>query len=337
MGDLRAQGGFWMSYTRNYTKRIVLSGYVTYPASEDGGSMPVTLEDIAEINVTVMDEDFNQSVLACNAGLGLVGAGITAAKLAQIQSRKESSKAIATTLVKGFYNNSRVELSQSLMDNNSRFTSAQAKLMQYQSQLDDLKSRMDHDYHMIASRYLKTFDEMDKELSQQLEELNGACFRFSRIIKEQQKHHTISVGKSFVFSQEIQPMQIALGIASLKRKALEAIRQCSSMLRNHQILKRRMEDIVTDAPPEKKTWYIPVLLMDTGSEFSAQGKDLEKFPKIQETVRTGLDPIGNSVRIPQAEMPLVETEFLRLVGQDSSDEQEKRQIMQLWQTFRSQR
>jgi hypothetical protein len=326
-----------MSYTREYSQRIVLQGHVNYPASKQGGSMPVTLEDIARINVTVMDEEFNKSVLACNTGLGLVGAGITAAKLAQIKSRKESSKAIAATLVTGFYNNSRVELSQSLMDNNSKYTAAQANLLQYQSQLEDMKSRMDHDYHMIAGRYIKIFTEMDKELTQQLEELNEACFRFSRIIQQQHEHRTSSGGKTYILSQEIQPFQTALGIASLKQKALNVIRQCNKLIKNHQAIQREMEAITTDATLEKKMWYIPVLLMETDTELSYKGKHLGKLPKINEALKKGLVSVKDSVRIPPSDMPLVETEFLRLMEQDQCDEKEKQQIMRFWQNFCSQR
>ena len=113
-----------MSYSRTYRQRIAIpySGYVTCPASDTPQRVPysdVAYEDI-EIDITVDTNPFDREIRGCNNTVnGLTGA-IVATKTAQIAAIHESSRRVGKTIVKGFFDTVRSEISQQIMELSSR-------------------------------------------------------------------------------------------------------------------------------------------------------------------------------------------------------------------------
>ncbi|GAB1375052.1 hypothetical protein MASR1M46_19410 [Bacteroidales bacterium] len=72
-----------MSYRRSFHKRIAIhySGSVSYPASQNGGSVSYSgteYEDV-EVNIDVETTPFDHSIVSCNNTLALTGSVVAEA------------------------------------------------------------------------------------------------------------------------------------------------------------------------------------------------------------------------------------------------------------------
>ena len=97
-----------MSYTRSYSGSIVVSGSVSasYPASENGGTHLVTYSEEVPvtINMYVDTDPFDLSVANTGACVnGLTGA-VTTMQAAQCETIRANAKKISSSLINGFYN-----------------------------------------------------------------------------------------------------------------------------------------------------------------------------------------------------------------------------------------
>lgn len=96
-----------MSYRRSYRERISVhySGSVSYPASQNGGSVSYSgteYEDVA-VNIEVDTSPFDSSVAGCNTSVNLLTGAVVATEAAQIAAVDQNAKKVGSTIVEGFF------------------------------------------------------------------------------------------------------------------------------------------------------------------------------------------------------------------------------------------
>ena len=177
-----------MSYTRKYTKRIAVpySGYTTetfsYPASQSGGTRTVSVhyqgtayEDV-QVNINVDTVPFDAGVANCNSHVDALTGSVVATKTAQVASIREKAKQIGDTVVNGFFNTVRFEISTQIVELQKRVDALLLDMHEKQKKLMALKDQMEKDYHRVTAQYGKIFDDLNKELDNRVHALDQPVF-----------------------------------------------------------------------------------------------------------------------------------------------------------------
>ena len=175
-----------MSYSQSYSETIykVVSRTVSYdyPPSENGGSDSVYVEIEAEIpvdvNIYVDTDPFDSSVEDCGNNVNLLTAAVVATESAEIISKEINSKKVADTIIGGFFNYIRIEISQQIAVLSQNVDAQTMYLKEMMLTCISKKSQMESDFNRIASRYVKIFKDLNNELSNRIFELDKPAFIF---------------------------------------------------------------------------------------------------------------------------------------------------------------
>ena len=87
-----------MSYSRSYTFSV--SGSISYPASEHGGT--VSYHDSVEVNLYVDTSPFDRSVRSCGSEVNALTASVAGAAVQMCNTRKQTARLISQSIVNGF-------------------------------------------------------------------------------------------------------------------------------------------------------------------------------------------------------------------------------------------
>jgi len=225
-----------MSYRRSYSQRIAIhySGSVSYPASQSGGSASYsgTVYEDVNVNIDVDTDSFDRSIANCNSNVNLLTGSVVATEAAQIASIDSNAKKIAGTIIGGFFKTVRSEISQQIMELMNEIDSHLIKLHELAKSCVDKQKLMESDYHNTSSRYLKIFDNLNKELENRIFELNKPAFVFKN---NSNKHADRITGNDMVstvavFGKEGGGLQTKIGASIAKKRALDTINQANVFL-----------------------------------------------------------------------------------------------------------
>lgn len=169
-----------MSYTAKFSDRIsgTVSGSVSYPASQNGGSTSVTLNwsEPVQIVVNVEDDPFQSSVHSCRTQVDMMTASVVATEAAQIASKAQSSKKVGAAIVDGFNGLIQSEISQQMTELEALMP---PKLQELKALVDRclmLRQQMARDFARIGDRYHRLFSDLDTELERRVRNLDQATF-----------------------------------------------------------------------------------------------------------------------------------------------------------------
>ena len=101
-----------MSYSRSFTRTVAVhysgSKSVSYPASQNGGSMSVSYSGTAyedvEVNIHVDTDPFDASEERCNDHVNGLTASVGVMNAAQCAAIAENADKVSQTIIDGFFN-----------------------------------------------------------------------------------------------------------------------------------------------------------------------------------------------------------------------------------------
>lgn len=171
-----------MSYSKHVKKTIAVhySGSVSYPASQNGGSVSYSgtaYEDVI-VNVEVDTTPFDASTRKCGGQVDLLTGSVAATETAQVASIKENSRKIGKTLIDGFFKTVRSEISQQINELKNNVEATLLKLQSDARRCNDMKHQMEVDYNRKCDQYLKIFSDLDRELENRIRNLDQPTFLF---------------------------------------------------------------------------------------------------------------------------------------------------------------
>ena len=257
-----------MSYTRSFTKRIAVhySGTESYPASEHGGSVHysgVAYEDVS-IDIVVDTNDFDHEVVQCNKSVGGLTGSIIATESAQIASIHANSRKVGSTIIKGFFDTVRSEISQQIVELQTKIDATLIHLKQLADRCVSQQAQMQADYGRITSRYVKVFDDLNNELENRIFELCRPVFLFKRHADDSvlqlvcsDKATTATVAGA---EQTLLEARIASSLA--KRRAVDTISQANRFLTKQ----KRTEYVLNHSAINEAAdgnIYLPVCYLET--------------------------------------------------------------------------
>lgn len=278
-----------MSYRRSFHKRIAIhySGSVSYPASQNGGSVSYSgteYEDV-EVNIDVETTPFDHSIVSCNNTINVLTGSVVATETAQIVSIDSNAKKIGSTIVEGFFKTIRSEISQQIAELSNRIDSHLAHLNLMAKRCVEKQTQMQSDYHHISSRYLKIFEDLNNELSNRIYELDKPAFVFKN---QSDKHagRTLTgdlASTVAVFGAESGDLQVRLSASIAKKRAFDTIGKANTFL----VKQKRLNDTINQTVLNESVaavQYSPVCFIETQNEKSQIDKNLYQadfLPKMQ--------------------------------------------------------
>ena len=260
-----------MGYRRSFTKRIAVhySGSVSYPASQNGGSVSYSgtaYEDVT-VNIDVATEPFEHSVARCNNHVGTLTGAVVATEAAQIASIRENARKVGQTIIDGFFKTVRSEISQQISELSSRINATLVHLQELAKRCVDKQRQMEVDYNRISTRYLKIFDELNSELKNRIFELDRPAFVFKADSDESAARFVEGplVGTAIVSGSEESSLQALISTSRSKKQAQDTIHEIDRFLTKQKRLDQLLHRCILPENRESAV-YIPICYLETSGE-----------------------------------------------------------------------
>ena len=193
-----------------------------------------------------------------------VTGAVAVMQTAVIHQEKLAAEQVCTNIDQGFYFLIRSQISQKLAKLRSDVDARLMALRQLSVALAGVRRQMEGDYQMIASRYSKLFDALDRSLRSRVFELDQvpadlASRQMPRILKRLRDtgaQYLISGTESLPTGQSA----VSLKIKGNTNKVINSIKR--SLLDTVQ-LKQELQSVVLDRQVEtRRAYYVPVLMME---------------------------------------------------------------------------
>ncbi|MBO7069089.1 MAG: hypothetical protein J6W52_10525 [Bacteroidaceae bacterium] len=270
-----------MSYRRSFSRTISVpysgSKSVSYPASQNGGTMTVSYSGTAHENVNVdiyVDTDpFDASVENCNRHVNGLTASVGAMNAAQCAAIAENAEKVSKSLIDGFFHTVRTDLATQKAELEQTVEARLILLRQQAASLREKQAKMSEDYARTTARYQKIFSDLNNELSIRIHEIDQPVFNMAKDIDEQSDRmlHTDMVQTAVTMSKETSILQAQINAATVKRHALEAMTQAKNFLVSKASSERTIQESLIDGTG-KDGYLVPVCYMrtDSGKEGTKQ-------------------------------------------------------------------
>lgn len=251
-----------MSYTRSFTKEIPVhySGSVSYPASQDGGtrSYSGTTYETVTVTIHVDTDNFDAGIAKCNNSINQLTGAVVATESAQMVQINNSAQQISKAIINGFFKTVSSEISQQIAELASKIDSTLIHLNKLATRCKEKQQQMESDYHRISSRYSKIFNDLNKELSNRIFEIDRKVFEFSKESSKEVVRSTETAASITVSGTETGKLQAYIGASTAKSHAHGMIGKVYDFLmvqkRLDATLHRNMLDYNTEG-----TYYTPVM------------------------------------------------------------------------------
>lgn len=259
-----------MSYTRSFTKTITVhySGTVSYPASQSGGtrSYSGTTTETVVVNVEVETDPFDHSVSGCNKQVDVLTGAVSATESAQVLSIHESSRQISSAIIEGFFKTVRSGLSSQIMELSQKVETRLMHLQQQSKMLLDKRSQMEESYNRTKARYIKIFEDINRELENRVTAIDMPAFDLERKTMKEINRMIDSDSTEIVSQSHLENavLHSQISAASARKRAQNAIDQILAFLKtrkttDHVILQGAIQSM----PSQDVTCYLPVCFVET--------------------------------------------------------------------------
>lgn len=289
-----------MSYSRSYHESVTVSGSqsrsVSYPKSETGGSMTVTVNYTervpVDITINVDTIPFDRSVLTANENVNLLTGSVVATEAAHVAAKVKNAAKISDSITKGFFGLIQSEISQQLAEMKPRIDALLVEMIQYQEACRSKKEQLESDFRRITERHSKLFLDLDKELHHRVYMLNQSAITALEALTACTRRPLtgLSAGVSTVFNKEGSYLQSILFATGLKRKAVALIENAKKYLQSEKDLSTQLDIILENTRVNSATTkHIPVIYFEASrsSDTSDTGIVIsEKMPSLHDKKET---------------------------------------------------
>lgn len=253
-----------MSYRRSYTGYVHYSGTVSYPASQNGGSVSYSGTEPVYITIDVDTNAFDASVDHCTDAVNALTGAVVATEAAQVESKRRASKQIAASIVKGFFEYVGADLSQKIKELASKCESLFFALMGHKENCLSKSKQMQDDYNRISKRYSKIFEDLDKETVSRIEVLDRPTFQFAETAQNliDRNSNTELLGISTISANESIKLETVLSCSHVKQQASILLAKANNYLHGTYRLANSVRDMLDESQVEEDI-MLPVMFVES--------------------------------------------------------------------------
>ena len=268
-----------MSYTIRDTQTVRGQETIYYPASEKGGSRTVTIDIPVTIEIEVDTRPFDISVDNAKLQVNILNGAVVATESAEVAVIHESSEKISSTVIKGFFDYIRSDISQQISEYRPKVEAMFMQLLDLQKSCHAKQAQMVEDFGRISERYAHIFNDLDKETGNRIKALNQSAFTVSLEIDN---HISSSIdGKlsntSTIFNSEGSSAHSQLFASGLKNNALSLINKAKQLIMSDKYLGNMLKSILIPEQIGKNALkYLPVVFCEVINE-DKKSKSILKY------------------------------------------------------------
>ena len=253
-----------MSYRRSYTGYVHYSGTVSYPASQNGGSVSYSGTEPVYITIDVDTNAFDASVDHCTDAVNALTGAVVATEAAQVESKRRASKQIAASIVKGFFEYVGADLSQKIKELASKCESLFFALMGHKENCLSKSKQMQDDYNRISKRYSKIFEDLAKETVSRIEVLDRPTFQFAETAQNliDRNSNTELLGISTISANESIKLETVLSCSHVKQQASILLAKANNYLHGTYRLANSVRDMLDESQVEEDI-MLPVMFVES--------------------------------------------------------------------------
>lgn len=297
---------------------------------------------MATFNYTVDTKPMADEMRSVSRHVNATTGAVVAMQTAVIIAEEKAADHVCNNVNKGFYSLIRSQISQKMAKLQSEVDSHLMQLVQQKNALLSIKNRMQKDYNMIASRYIKLFNGLNSNLKQRVFELDKPTIDFA--VKEVDKvsNRTKYLTATIPIAQlESLAASQKIVASNVKYRGLNVIKSMRSFLFEMNTQKKLTDQILINDGryTETATVYIPIVICecnrdktDTIIEISVSDVELDNISKsaIKNTAFAELNQIEWQAKTsPNTE---VKSEFSKLVSTSSKSQRVKDMATKLFQS-----
>jgi hypothetical protein len=288
---------------------------------------------MATFNYTVDTKPMADEMRTVSRHVNATTGAVVAMQAAVIIAEEKAANHVCNNVNKGFYSLIRSQISQKMAKLQSEVDAHLMQLTQQKNALLGIKTRMQRDYNMIASRYIKLFNALNSNLKQRVFELDKPTIDFA--VKEVDKvsNRTKYLTATVPISQ-IEALGTSQKIlaSNVKYRGLNVIKSMRSFLYEMNEQKKITDQILINDSRYIDTArvHIPVILTecnrdksDSTIEITITDIHLNNLAKaaIKNTVYSNLNQINWSPKdVPN---PEIKSEFSKLISVSSKSQRIK--------------
>lgn len=228
---------------------------------------------MATFNYTVDTYPMAEEIGSVSNHVKATTAAVITMQTAVVLAEAEAADHVCDNVNKGFYTLIRSQISQKLAKLKSEVDSHLMQLNQQRKQLLAIKGRMERDYNMISSRYLKLFNGLNANLKQRVYELDRPVIDFA--IREQEKisnrtkHLTATVPVTQLESLAISQKIVA---SNVKYRSLNVINSMARFLGDMNEQKKLTNRILleTNSRAKNSTLSVPIIIIEQNYDNSTK-------------------------------------------------------------------
>lgn len=190
---------------------------------------------------------------------------VVAMQLAVVAAEEEAAELVCENVNKGFYTLIRSQISQKLAKLQSEVDSNLMQLLQQKNALLNIKTRMQRDYNMIATRYTKLFNGLNVNLKNRVFELDKptidfACREIDKV-SNRTRYLTATVPVSQLESVSASQRIVA---SNVKQRGFNVIHSMKTFIHEMNVQKILTDQILINDNTMMKlgTNYIPIILIE---------------------------------------------------------------------------
>ena len=273
-----------------------------------------------------------------------VTAAVVAMQAAVIATEQAASKKICDNIDEGFYTLVKSQISQKAVAAYTEMTARHVTLLQLAKAIDNSKRVMENDFNMIARRYTKLFNSLNKALEIRVKELDRPAMQLAetrkRIVFDKLKDDSSMLFS--VTSETIPAAQTALS-GKLKQKTKETISAMFESVHEDRTYSEKVDSILVknemDISSENDMRYIPAAFMVCESLLN-KNDQIENVYTPKTDVWQNTSPIVSEVnRISKelnwsnadnSEKNIIRKELLTLCEKDNAEERITKEIIRMF-------
>ena len=304
---------------------------------------------MANFNFTVDTNPMADSIDGVANHVDGTTAAVIAMQTAVVIAEQKGAEKICNNVNFGFYSLIRSQISQKIATHKSK---ADAKIMELQQQsvsLIGIKSRMEKDYQMLASRYTKLFEGLNKALRARIFELDRPTTNFvlKDVLPTANRTRRLSGSSSTTQVESIASSQM-ISVSNTKYNAMKNISSMQDFICSSENQKSLIGSILNKESVTKPTEKdIPVLISESEGLNVRQSQWMITQPPLKKNTNSKIEShiyssLSNLkwVDDDQSNSSRVKQEFGNFVNQSTVSDRVKNQMLSLlesskWQKLNS--
>jgi hypothetical protein len=289
---------------------------------------------MAYIDCVVDTNPMAQEINSVSNHVNATTTAVVAMQTAVVLAEANAADHVCKNVNKGFYTLIRSQISQKIAKLQSEVDSHLMQLNQQRKQLLAIKGRMERDYNMISSRYLKLFNGLNQNLKQRVFELDKPTINFAvreaEKVSNRTKYLTATVPVSQLESLAVSQKIIA---SNVKFRGLKVINSMKIFLADMSEQKKLTDRILLDDnfKVENATLSVPVAISECNfDKFDNKNIDItvnnvELSKQTQSVIKNAVNSSIDTIQWQQEKeiSKEVKSEFSKLISVSNTSQRVK--------------